>query len=387
VKIDWLAHLTAHEGPFATVVTDVSHDDQGAAGAVELRWRAHEERLGRLGVPERVVQDLHEVVASPTRRGGAVGRVVVASLEDGVLLDQLVPQAPPEESCTVGPVPDLVPVLRAFAGSASYVLAVVDAAGADVQVVSARGDELEAGTVVGEHDVLHKVPGGGWAHRRFQLRVEDSVDRDAGQVSQALDTEVRRHRPELVLLAGEPRPVSAVADQVGEEVRSRLVRLRSGSRADGADAESLVAEVESVVRERVEARRCELVEDWTRAAGQERDAAQGLDDTATALARGQVQELLVDEGALGDRSLWAFGAPTHLAAHHEDLPDGAGDDGARVAAASALVWAALGTGAGVTLVDGGDGGPELADGCGALLRRVDDSTPRDPTPALPGHGG
>ncbi len=386
MRVDWLAHLTAHEGPFATVVTDVSRDDEDAAEAVGLRWRAHEERLARLGVPEHVVQEVHQVVVSPTRRGGRVGRVVVASLDGGVLLDQLLPEAPPQESCTVGPVPDLVPVVRAFAESASYVLAVVDAAGADVQVVSARGDELEAGTVVGDHDVLHKVPGGGWSHRRYQLRVEDSVDQNAGRVADALDGEVRRHRPELVLVAGEARPVSAVADQVGEDVRSRLVRLRSGSRADGSDGAGLVEEVESALRERVEARRSELVREWARAAGQQRDAAQGLDDTATVLARGQVQELLIDEAALGDRSLWACGTPTHLATHHEDLPDGAGEHGARVAAGPALVWAAVGTGAGVTLVDGGRGGPELADGCGALLRWVDDATPRDPTPAMPGHG-
>lgn len=387
MKIDWLSRLTASTGPFATVATDVSHDDVGAGAAIDLRWRAHAERLRGLGVPDRVVEDVHDVVVSPTRRGGEVGRVVVASLEDGVLLDQLLPTAPVEESCTVGPVPDLVPLVRAFAGSTSYVLALVDAAGADVQVVSARGDELEAGTVVGEHDVLHKVPGGGWAHRRFQLRVEDSVDRNAGQVAQALASEVRRHRPDLVLVAGEPRPVSAVVDQVDEPVRQRLVRLGSGSRAAVADGSGDVSEeVTTAVRERVERRRAAVVEDWSDAAGRQREAVQGLDGTATVLARGQVEELLLDEQALGDRWLWVCGDPRHLAAHLEDLPEGAADHGARVSAATAMVWAAVGTGAGVTLVDGDDGGPRLADGCGALLRWVDDATPRDAAPASPGHG-
>ena len=149
MRIDWLSHLTARTGPFATVAMDVSHDDEGAGAAIDLRWRGHEERLRRHGVPDDVVDAVHDVAVSPTRRGGEVGRVVVASLDDGVLLDQLLPSAPSEESCTVGPVPDLVALVRAFAGSASYVLALVDAAGADVQVVSARGDELEAETVVG----------------------------------------------------------------------------------------------------------------------------------------------------------------------------------------------------------------------------------------------
>lgn len=387
MRIDWLSHLTARTGPFATVAMDVSHDAEGAAAAIDLRWRAHDERLRRHGVPDHVVDAVHDVVVSPTRRGGEVGRVVVASLDDGVVLDQLLPSAPVEESCTVGPVPDLVPLVRAFAGSASYVLALVDAAGADVQVVSARGDELEAGTVVGEHDVLHKVPGGGWAHRRFQLRVEDSVDRNAGQVAQALASEVRRHGPDLVLVAGEPRPVAAVVDQVDGPVRQRLVRLPSGSRAAVADGSGDVAdEVASAVREQVGRRRAEVVEGWSGAVGRGREATQGLDDTAAVLARGQVEELLLDEQALGDRSLWACGDPRHLAAHQEDLPPGVAERGARVDAATAMVWAAVATGAGVTLLDRDDDGPALADGCGAVLRWVDDATPTEGVPTSPGHG-
>ncbi|GAB4063111.1 hypothetical protein GCM10028777_05200 [Angustibacter speluncae] len=170
-------------------------------------------------------------------------------------------------------------------------------------------------------------------------------------------------------------------------MRERLVRLASGSRAAVADGSGDVAEeVASAVREQVGRRRAEVVDGWSGAVGRGREATQGLDDTAAVLARGQVEELLLDEQALGDRSLWACGDPRHLAAHHEDLPPGAADRGARVDAATAMVWAAVGTGAGVTLLDRDDGGPAPADGCGAVLRWVDDATPTEGVPASPGHG-
>jgi len=59
-------------------------------------------------------------------------------------------------------------------------------------------------------------------------------------------------------------------------------------------------------------------------------------------------------------------------------------DGASVPADAALVWAAVRTRAGVTLVDPHQ--VELRDGVGALLRWSDQATPHGMTPAMPGHG-
>ena len=74
MRLDWLHRLTDHQGPFATVVTDASRDGEDADRTVELRGRAHAERLTALGAPDEVVQALAPVVSSPTRRGGGVGR-------------------------------------------------------------------------------------------------------------------------------------------------------------------------------------------------------------------------------------------------------------------------------------------------------------------------
>ncbi len=383
MRLDWLHRLTEHEGPFATVVTDASRDGEDGDHTVELRWRAHAERLAELGAPDEVVQALAPVVSSPTRRGGEVGRVVVAAA-DGVLLDQVLPEPPVAERTSWGPVPDLVAVVRALSRTTSYVLAEVDSAGADVQAVSARGDELEAATVVGDHDVLHKVPGGGWSHRRYQMRVQDSVQHNAAEVADQLVSEVRRFKPDLVLVAGTESPVTALLQQVPQVVSERLVRLQTGGRAAGTDDELLAQEISRVLEERCRSRQDEVLDRFARGHAVQREGVAGLAPVVSALQRDQVDELLLADREIEDL-VWVSGRPDQLATSADDL-DAIGAQGRAPARAdAALVWAAIGTGAGVTVLpeERADG---LTDGVGALLRWVDDSTEHDRAPSMPGHG-
>ncbi len=247
------------------------------------------------------------------------------------MLDQVLPEPPPAERTSWGPVPDLVPVVRALTRSTSYLLAQVDSAGADVQAVSARGDELEAATVVGDHDVLHKVPGGGWSHRRFQMRVEDSVQQNAAEVAEQLAAEVRRHQPELVLVAGTPTPVSAVVDHCAPAVTERLVRLRSGGRAAGTDDDALAEEVARVLDERCRERDDEVLERFERGHAVQREGVSGTEAVVAALRRDQVDELLLADRDLPG-TLWVSGSPDQLATVEDDLVTigaGTGRAGAR----------------------------------------------------------
>jgi len=382
VRLEWLHRLTEHEGPFATVVTDASRDGEDGDHTVELRWRAHAERLAELGAPDEVVQALAPVVGSATRRGGEVGRVVVAAA-DGVVLDQVLPEPPTGERTSWGPVPDLVSVVRALSRSTSYLLAEVDSSGADLQAVSARGDELEAATVVGDHDVLHKVPGGGWSHRRYQLRVQDSVQRNASAVAEQLASEVRRHRPEVVLVAGTDSPVAALLEQVPPAVAERVVRLRTGGRAAGTDDGALAEEVARVLDERCRSRDEDVLDRFARGHAVQREGVAGLEAVVTAFQRDQVDELLLEDRDL-DAPVWVTGRPDQLATTTDDL-DAMGAQGrAEARADAALVWAAVGTGAGVTVVPV-DRTDQLTDGVGAVLRWVDGSTAHDRAPSMPGH--
>ena len=353
--------------------------------ALELRWEAHARRLADLGAPQEVVDAAGAAAVSPTGRPGPAGRLVVADAR-GVALDLVLPEPPVREATTWGPVPHLMPAVRAFPAATSYALVEVDGAGADLLVVGARGEPLDAQTVEGGHDILHKVPGGGWAHRRLQMRVEDSIERNADVVAARIWDEVRRHDPDVVLLAGEDKPAAAVLGSVAVQVRARVVRLRHGGRAAGVDARARDDEISQVLAEIERDRRAALLDRFASAQSRQQEAVEGLDAVLEVLQRQQVDELLLHDDPSSDRALQATGIPGQLAQDRADLLGmGARDDDiAEVRADAAIVWALVGSGAGITLLAEDD--PPLPDGVAALLRYSDVSTPHDAAPSMPGHG-
>lgn len=410
MRLDWLQHLTEQVGPFASVSMDATRTDASGDQEVALRARAHATRLREAGAPADVVEAVMDAVTSPTLRHGEVGRLVVAN-GSGVVLDLLLPERPVREQTLWGPVPQLLPAVRALSGSTSYLLAEVDSSGADLQVVGALGDHVDASTVEGEHDVLHKVPGGGWAHRRYQMRVEDSIERNADTVAEAIGSEVSRRGVDLVLLAGQDKPVASVLERLPGQAADRAVRLHSGGRAAGTDDQARDREVSEVLRRHDDDRRTEVLERFAGAQARQREAVQGLDSVVEVLQKGQVDTLLLRDDPSSDLRVWSTGRPEQLALRREDLEAMGADGAEQVRADAALVWALVGTGAAITLVGeergweedlhpnaspdpdaeaAGDAPAQRFEGpvggVGALLRWVDDSTPHDSAPSMPGHG-
>ncbi len=395
MRLDWASELSGKTGPFATVSMDVSRNDADADREVEARWEAHARRLAELGAPDGVLKALGDAVTRPTGRGGQTGRLAVATA-DGVVLDLVLPEPPVRESGLWGPVPQLLPAARALRHGITYVLAEVDSAGAEIQVVTPWGSTTQE--VQGEHDVLHKFGGGGWSHRRFQMRVEDSIARNAGEVARRLAELVREVRPEIVFVAGEPKSVTEVLDASPGEVTDVAVRLQHGSRAakegETARDEEIAAAIEAKLRER----RADVFDRFAAGEARQDTGVQSLPDVVAALQRGQVEELLLVDDPSSDLTLWVTGRPEQLAIDHDDLAAmGAADDARQVRADAALVWAVAGTGAGITIFDSapedpaldddtGERPPRLRDGIGAVLRWDDASTPHDGAPSMPGHG-
>ena len=395
MRLDWASELSGKAGPFATVSLDVSRDDAEAAREIELRWEAHARHLTEQGAPEDVVKALRDVVTGPTGRGGRLGRLAVANA-DGVVLDLVLPEPPVRESTLWGPVPQLLPAARALRDQLTYVLAEIDSAGAEIQVVTPWGSTSHE--VQGDHDVLHRIPGGGWSHRRYQMRVEDSVARNADEVARALAQLVREVRPDLVHCAGEPKALSELLDSVPGEVAQRCVKVQHGSRAAKAGETARDEEIAAIVGQRLRERRAEVFDRFAAGEARQDTAVQSLPDVVVALQRSQVDELLLVDDPSSDLTLWATGQPDQLALDREDLVAMGVADGARqVRADAAIVWALAGTGAGITIYDEGpedaalegvraESPPRLRDGIGAVLRWDDRSTSHDGAPAMPGHG-
>lgn len=348
-------------GDVVTAYVDVSRASETGAREVETRIANLGRDLDAAGVDESTAAAVAERLARPTGHGGDASRVVVAG--GGKVVTDLVVGDGVGDDHHVGPVAHLLQLGRALADSVGYVLVRVDHAGADITVSDTLGLDERETVSEGDHDVLHKVPGGGWSHRRFQARAEDSWDRNADTVAKDLDRIVREEQPDLVLLAGDPRGIARLRESVGGQVVERLEVLEHGSRADGASDERLDEEVAAAVQ-RCRTRRIDAVLD--RLGPVDAPRAVGVGETLEALRRGEVETLVLLRGALDDREAYAGPEPLLLATDPGELTALGVEDPQRDSLEELLFRAALGQDADVLPLHAPVG--VLPDGVGAVLR-------------------
>lgn len=392
MKLDSLKPLLHHDGPLTTVCLDVSRSEDVGDKEIRSRWNGLRRGLEQHGAPSRTLDLMQELVLRPTHVPGPHGRYLVVSGEQ-VLFDQVLADPPVRDEAFHDGSPSLLPAVRAADEAVRYLLVEIDRSGADLSWsgTDSHRPDTELGEVEGGHDVLHKYQGGGWSHRRFQARVQDSWERNAEAVSEEVERIVTRYKPELVLVTGDVRAVALLKEAAGHETSAVLTEVPGGARADGVKAESFARHVAEVL-EAYRARRREGVVDRLREAlGRGDGAVTELGDVVDVLRRGQVEELIVLRNAAGDsvahlneRSLWVGPEPLQVATNRRELAAlGVPDDEARELRADiAVLRAALAQDAGFTFAL--DGSVTLVDGLGALLRWTDASTPHETAPAYTG---
>jgi hypothetical protein len=347
-------------GNVVSAYVDASRTHADGAHEVELRWRSVREELRDQGADEKVVDQVAERLLQPTGYGGQVARAVIAA--DEVVTDSTL-AAPVGSYGHHGAIAHLLPLARALSAEVSYALVQVDRAGADITLadtVNPTETELQS---QGEHEVLHKVPGGGLSHRRIQSRVEDSWDRNAEKVAHDLDRVVADTKPDVVLLTGDAYARSVVHEYASGRLADRLHELEHGSRAEGASLRRLGEDVESAVGEWRSARRREVL-DRLFAAGDRQ--ALGVADTVEALRRGEVETLVLVDGALAEREAAAGPAPLQIGHTADELRRLGADQAEMDRADEVLLRALVGQDGELELlyspVDG------LEEGVGAVLR-------------------
>lgn len=382
MDLEMFHRLAEATGPFVSVTIDVTKTDPATSDDLDARWRDIVRRLVADGAPHAVVDSIEEAALAPTGHGGPRGRLLVANA-DG-LLDALELPGRPREDATWGPIPSLVPAVRALAGSLPHVVVKVDRAGADIEVCPGVG-EPESSTVEGGHDEIHRAGAPQTAQRKFQARVEDSWEHNAAAVADQLDRVVREHRPDVVVLMGDEHAMSYLEQHASEALRTRLVRARTGGRAAGTSEVAEREATESFLAATRAAAEADLVGRFEEQTGRAEAAAEGLEPVVEVLQRAQADEVLLVEGRVHDHPLWVGSGRLQIGSTPEEASLAGATDPVEVPADAALVWAAVCSRAGVTLVDPGQVNP--ADGVGAVLRWSDESTPRSRVPSMPGHGG
>ena len=384
MKLDRFAALSAAIGPFASVSLDATRTDATHSREIPLRWAALQRTLEDAGAPADVVTALSEAVLEPGTLPGAVGKLVVANA-DGVVLDLTLPEPPVRDVALWGPVPHLMPAVRAAAGRpSSYVLAQLDRVGADIDVVGMFGEPTEHHQTEGDHDVLHKIPGGGWSQLRYQKRVEDSWDHNAQEVAIDLDAVAARYRSELVLVGGDPKALAALQGHLPARLRDQVVQIGTGGRAAGTSDEAVAEAVAAEIEQHLRAQRARLIERFGQEWGTQQAATQGLDGVVAALRRGQVDQVLLHDDPTSTLMLWIGDAAGQVGLTRDEVVAMGCEQPAQARADAVILWTLMATDAGISLLP--DDELSLRDGIGALLRWSDAATPHDTVPSMPGHG-
>jgi hypothetical protein len=389
MKLDSLKPLLHHDGPLTTVCLDVTRSEDAGDRDIRSRWNGLRKELEQRGAPSETLEVLNEIVLRPTHVPGRHGRYVVVSGTD-VLYDHVLADPPVRDEAFHDGAPSLLPAVRAADEAVRYLLVEIDRAGADLtwSGTSSHTADTDLGQVDGGHDVLHKFQGGGWSHRRYQSRVQDSWERNAEAVAEEVERLVTEHRPELVLVTGDVRAVNLMREAAGHHTAEILTEVPGGSRADGIKEEVFARNVADVL-EAFRARRREEVADRLREAiGRGEGAVTELGDVVDVLRKGQVEELVVVRNAAGDsvahlneRNLWVGPDPLQLATNRRELSAlGVSEDEARELRADiAVLRAALAQDSGFTFAL--EGSVDLSDGLGALLRWTDAATPHESAPS------
>ena len=294
MQLSTLRDVYEHSGPFVTVHLDVSRNTEDAAQQLDARWTSARHQLQHEGIEDDLVEEIGRRLREPTEIPGEARRTIIAADGEIVFDDVLAGHATWPEVVTCGDLPDVSGWLHQADGQVPFLLVVADREGADLDFYRALTHSDGAHhEVEGDTLHIHKIKGGGWSHRRFQQRSENQWESNAREVAEEIRDLVARHRPRVVILAGDDRARAAIVDDLGG-LPCDVEQVSSGGRAEGSSTDALwqdvhrvLARIEADDQQRLTGR---LEEKWAQGAG----AVLGIDDVVDALVQGQVETLVVD---------------------------------------------------------------------------------------------
>jgi len=352
--------------PSTWAYRDVSADRGDPRGWAESIATATVDELVALGAPRADAEVVADELVEPPGVPAPVSRWVL--VQDGqVVLSEVLPgPAKAPDQIGHGPVPDVLPLLAHRPLDLTFLVVEVGRDGGGYRVYRfGHGEVQDEQQVQGRTDTLHKIQGGGWAHKRMQSHTEELWRQNVGELGAAIDATVRRTSAGLVVVAGDIRARQLLELELSEETKEVLSVVPTDTRAPDAADDALVSQVE-VALARIVAQRVHDSLDLLRAHLGRGDgtAVSRLGEVVAALASAQVDTLLLDPSALDDRILLVLGDAPWVASAPEEALDA--EVLGELPAASALARAALLTDARVVLAS--TGSLPGASGVAALLR-------------------
>lgn len=280
-----LADLASGDGPFLTVLLPAPSEHADSEHRLDVRWKN-----ARRDVEEQwdadLLADLDAVVEELDHADGESFAFVQRA--DGRLLVEPMAVGLTRTATLVGDAPRLVEILEHRQRTLAHIVVDTDRTGADV-VAFDGGQVVGSEEVDGDTEHVHRHRQGGWSHRRFQQRAENTWERNAGDVAETVVAFAERIDPELIAVAGDVRAKRLVVEALPPSLAEVAVELDTG------DPDSMADEVLRLLDDRHARLRLAVV-DALRSSGGLTEA----DQVTAALEEGRVDTLLVSDDV--DRS-------------------------------------------------------------------------------------
>lgn len=341
--------LYKRPGPWCTIYMDASTEVGDSLHADDARPAAITAALQKGGADRRDVQAVDAALSSSAKGlPDPVARFLLVN--DGeVAFDEFLPGGlVMQEVHDVGPVPNLVPLVRHRPEEFAYVVAEAGRDGGTIHLHRVNRSDDESIEVEGSTENLKKIPGGGASQGSYLHRTENIWRANAAEIAGEVDRVVRGSHAKLLILAGDIRARNLVAEQLSEASRAVLTVIESHTRTDGADREAFAQEVSARVAACIAGEQQRLLERFENQQGRDHpESVAGLGAVVHALQQGQVGTLLIERAAWDEQRLLALAAEPWIAASTNET------SGARLigtlSAPSALLRAASLTDADVVL--------------------------------------
>ncbi|MBP3042984.1 hypothetical protein KKR91_08195 [Arthrobacter jiangjiafuii] len=361
------ADLYRQPGPWCLAYVDAGAGTVEGAEAAEARPGNVRAALAQQGAPPADQEAMEVAVAPAYGVPAPVSRFVLVR-QGTVALNELLPGplAAPKKT-SVGPIPDLLPLLKHRPEEFPYIVAEVSREDSEIRLeyVGRPGPASIQG-VEGSAEDIRKLPGGGgWAQNKLQRRTEESWRRNADGVAGQIDRIVDSSGARLIVLAGDVRARSLVRDEIAEAHRSLVSMLDAKTRTGGPHQDQFQDRVQELIALRWAAEQEQIMDRLALQQAQANpESAAGIGAVVHALQQAQVDVLILNDNELADHPLLALGAEPWVASAEEQAL-GAEVLG-RVPAPAALLRAAALTDASLLLVP--DGVLPGGTGVAALLR-------------------
>lgn len=284
-----LRTLVDSTGPFLTIGLPAPSNVDNAQHRLEIRWKNARRGLDESRWSDPDLAELDRVVGGLAHDGGEA--LVVIRAADGRMLTEFLAE-PVDEFVADGALPRLALIIEGRQRSVSHILVETDRAGADIHAFEGI-EAVHTDQVEGDTEHIHRGHPGGWSQRRFQQRAENTWERNADDVAEAIVAVDTRSAAEMIFIAGDVRAKHLVMESLPERLRDRTVLIEAGS------PEGIADEVVRMLSDHVARGVRSLVEQLKDRLGTGTASTDAVDILA-AFEAGRVESLLVhDDGSDG----------------------------------------------------------------------------------------